>query len=261
MGSTTRNKIAQSPASSIRAASISSPSNDRKNCRSRKMARLAGKAEAMYSSGGYEPPFAVRAKLQLPAKRQIARTIASLVDDGQAIILDAGTTGVAIAEHLSHRQITVCTPSLRIAAALVSSASVRLMVTGGMVRPGEQSLVGPETARKLLSAAHADHGFTEWHPDDAAVKRTALGASSRCIVACDANKIGRTAFARICALNAADLLVTDAAITVEQRSALEAHGLEVLIAGLGTIDSAAVTSHNGTENAESDDGEWSYADD
>jgi DeoR/GlpR family transcriptional regulator of sugar metabolism len=155
---------------------------------------------------------------------------------------------------------------------MVSSSSVRLMVTGGMVRPGEQSLVGPETARMLedyhfdlyimtVSAAHADHGFTEWHPDDAAVKRTALGASSRCIVACDANKIGRIAFARICALNTADLLVTDAAITDEQRSALEAHGLEVLIAGLGTTDGAAVTSHNGTENAESDDGEWSYADD
>jgi len=235
------------------------------------MARLAEKAEAMYSSGGYEPPFAVRAKLQLPAKRQIARTIASLVDDGQAIILDAGTTGVAIAEHLSHRQITVCTPSLRIAAALVSSASVRLMVTGGMVRPGEQSLVGPETARKLedyhfdlyimtVSAAHADHGFTEWHPDDAAVKRTALGASSRCIVACDANKIGRTAFARICALNAADLLVTDAAITEEQCSAFEAHGLEVQIAGLGATDAPAATSHKGTENSQSNDEDWSHAD-
>jgi hypothetical protein len=48
MGSTTRNKIAQSPAPSTRAASISSPGNDRKNCRSRKMARLAEKAEAMY---------------------------------------------------------------------------------------------------------------------------------------------------------------------------------------------------------------------
>jgi DeoR family transcriptional regulator of aga operon len=133
------------------------------------------------------------------------------------------------------------------------------MVTGGMVRPGEQSLVGPETARKLLSAAHADHGFTEWHPDDAAVKRTALGASSRCIVACDANKIGRTAFARICALNAADLLVTDAAIPAELCSAFEAHGLEVQIAGLGTTDAAA-TSHKGTENSQSNDEDWSHAD-
>ncbi|MGD0808885.1 MAG: DeoR/GlpR family DNA-binding transcription regulator [Acidimicrobiales bacterium] len=223
------------------------------------------------SSGSYEPPFAVRAKLQLPAKRQIARVVASLIDDGQAVILDAGTTGVAIAEQLSQRQITVCTPSLRVAAALVSSSSVRLMVTGGMVRPGEQSLVGPETGRMLedyhfdlyimtVSAAHADQGFTEWHPDDAAVKRTALGASSRCIVACDANKIGRTAFARICALNAADLLVTDSAITEEQRSALEAHGLEVRTAGPGDNDGLGATSHNGSDNARSNHGDWSRDD-
>jgi DeoR/GlpR family transcriptional regulator of sugar metabolism len=146
------------------------------------------------------------------------------------------------------------------------------MVTGGMVRPGEQSLVGPETGRMLedyhfdlyimtVSAAHADHGFTEWHPDDAAVKRTALGASSRCIVACDANKIGRTAFARISALNAADLIVTDPAITDEQRSALEAHGLEVRIAGPGPTDGPEVRSLSGSNNAESNHGEWNYGED
>jgi DeoR/GlpR family transcriptional regulator of sugar metabolism len=111
-----------------------------------------------------------------------------------------------------------------------------------------------------VSAAHADQGFTEWHPDDAAVKRTALGASSHCIVACDAHKIGRTAFARICALSAADLLVTDAAITDEQRSTLEARGLEVRIAGLETADDPASRSDNGSESAQNNRGDWSDAD-
>jgi DeoR/GlpR family transcriptional regulator of sugar metabolism len=213
------------------------------------------------SSGSYEPPFALRAKLHVPAKRQIASLVAGLVDDGQAVILDAGTTGVAIAEQLSHRQITVCTPSLRVAAALAASSSVRLMVTGGMVRPGEQSLVGPATGRMLedfhfdlyimtVSAAHADQGFTEWHPDDAAVKRAAIGAASHCIVACDASKLGRTAFARICALNAVDLLVTDMAVTEEQRSALEARGLEVRVAGPWTNNGQAPGSHNGGETVQ-----------
>jgi DeoR/GlpR family transcriptional regulator of sugar metabolism len=190
------------------------------------------------SSGSYEPPYAVRSKLQVTAKQQIATTVAGMVDDGLTVILDAGTTGVAIAEQLSNRQITVCTPSMRVAAALMSSSSVRLMLTGGLVRPGEQSLVGSAAGRMLedyhfdlyimtVSGADVDQGFTEWHPEDAAVKRTALRAASRCLVACDSSKIGRTAFARICGLSAAEVLVTDSAITDEHRSALEARGLEV----------------------------------
>lgn len=199
------------------------------------------------SSGSYEPPFALRSKLHVAAKQQIAVAVAGLIDDGQTVILDAGTTGVAIAEQLSNRQITVCTPSIRVATTLVSSGSVRLMVTGGMVRPGEQSLVGSAAGRMLedyhfdlyimtVSGADVDEGFTEWQPDDAAVKRTALRAASRCVVACDSSKIGRTAFARICGLSAAELLVTDSAITYEQRSALEARGLEVRIAVQGGAD-------------------------
>jgi DeoR/GlpR family transcriptional regulator of sugar metabolism len=193
------------------------------------------------SSGSYEPPFPVRAKLHMAAKRSIALTIAGLVDDGQTVMLDAGTTGITIAECLLDRHITVCTPSVRVAGVLASSPSVRLMVTGGMVRPVEQSLVGPAATRMLedyhfdlyimtVSGADAEQGFTEWHPDDAAVKRSALRASSRCLVACDASKIGHAAFARICGLDAAELLVTDIAITDDQRAALEARGLEVRVA-------------------------------
>jgi DeoR/GlpR family transcriptional regulator of sugar metabolism len=192
------------------------------------------------NSGSYEPPFAVRTRAHAAAKRRIAAAVRDLIDDGQTVILDAGTTGVAIAEQLAERYITVCTPSLRVAATLVSS-SVRLLLTGGILRPGEQSLVGPAAVRMLedhhfdlyvmtASGIHVDHGFTEWNSEDAAVKRAALRVASNCIAACDASKIGHTAFARICGLEAVGLLVTDAAASDEQRTALAAAGLEVRIA-------------------------------
>jgi len=199
------------------------------------------------NSGSYEPPFPVRAKLHAPAKQQIGAAVAALVDDGQTVILDGGTTAMAVAEHLACRHITVCTPSLRVAGVLVSSATVRLMITGGMVRLGEQSLVGPAASSMLedyhfdlyimtVSALDVDQGFTEWHPEDAAVKRTALASSSRCIVACDSSKIGRTAFARVCPLSSAQLLVTDSRIADEQRAALEAHGLQVVTTPVGPLE-------------------------
>lgn len=193
------------------------------------------------NSGSYEPPFAVRSRRHVAAKRQIATTVGKLVDDGQTIILDAGTTGIAIAERLVDRHVTICAPSLRITQVLVSSPSVRLIVTGGMVRPGEQSLVGSAAVRTLqdhhfdlyimtVSGAHLDHGFTEWNPDDAEVKRAALRAASRCIVACDSSKIGHTAFARICGLDAVDMLVTDGRVPEDQLKIFREKGLNVCIA-------------------------------
>jgi DeoR/GlpR family transcriptional regulator of sugar metabolism len=193
------------------------------------------------ASGSYEPPFAARAKLNVDAKRNIAREVATRIGDGETVILDGGTTAAAIAEQLLGREITACTLSLRVADILSGSTSVRLMVPGGIVRPGERSLVGPAALRifedhqfdvyvMTVSAVHIRAGLTEWNLDDAAVKRAALAAANRCIVACDASKFGKTAFGRICGVERADYIVTDAAIPAGQRAAFTAADVELLIA-------------------------------
>lgn len=193
------------------------------------------------ASGSYEPPFAARAKLNADAKRSIASLVPTLIGDGETVILDGGTTAAAIAEELLSRDITVCTPSLRVADVLSGSASVRLMVPGGIVRPGERSLVGPAALRifedhqfdvyvMTVSAVHIRAGLTEWNLDDAAVKRAALAAANRSIVACDASKFGKTAFGRICGVEQADFVVTDAAIPADQRKLFTAADVDLRVA-------------------------------
>ena len=193
------------------------------------------------ASGSYEPPFAARAKLNPAAKRDIAALTSTLISDGETVILDAGTTAAAIAEELMGRDITVCTLSLRVADVLSGSSSVRLMIPGGIVRPGERSLIGPAALRifedhrfdvyvMTVSGVHIGAGLTEWNLDDAAVKRAALSAANRCIVACDASKFGKTAFGRICQVEQADVIVTDAAIPAEQRTAFTAAAVELRVA-------------------------------
>jgi len=116
---------------------------------------------------------------------------------------------------------------------LASSPNTRVMVPGGLIRPGELSLTGPAAERTLadhrfdtyvmtVSAVDASAGLTEWNVEDAAVKRAALASSSRCIVACDSSKFGQTAFARIAALDAADLIVTDSGLAAEHRNVVAA---------------------------------------
>lgn len=196
---------------------------------------------ARSSSGSFEPPYAMRARLNLEAKRAIAASVARLVTDGQTLILDGGSTGAAIAEELMGRELTVCALNLRVAQILSSSPATRVMLPGGQIRPGELSLIGPSAQQMLaehrfdsyvmtVSAVDAGAGLTEWNVDDAAVKRAALAASARCIVACDSSKFGQTAFARIAPLAAADLIVTDVDIDADQRQAVAVGGTTLHIA-------------------------------
>ena len=185
------------------------------------------------ASGSFEPPFALRARLNLDAKRAIAADIAGRLTDGQTVVLDGGSTGAAIAEAIAGRNLTVCALNMRVAEILASSPSTRVMVPGGLIRPGELSLTGPAAERTLadhrfdtyvmtVSAVDVSAGLTEWNVEDAAVKRAALASSSRCIVAADSSKFGQTAFARIAALDAADLIVTDPNLDAEHRNVIAA---------------------------------------
>lgn len=109
------------------------------------------------------------------------------------------------------------------------------MVPGGFIRHGELSLTGPAAERTLqdhrfdlyvmtVSAVDARAGFTEWNVDDAAVKRSALAASARCIVACDSSKFGKTAFARIAGRDTADIIIIDTDIDARHRRELSVSG-------------------------------------
>ncbi len=193
-------------------------------------------------SGSYEPPFALRARLNVEGKRRMAQVVRSLVKSGQTVILDGGSTGVAIAEAICDLAVTVCTHSMRVANVLLGSATARLMVTGGIVRPNEQTLVGPEALQMLAayrfdtflmtaSGAHVQHGLTEWNPEDGEVKRAALAAAERCIATVDAGKFGHTAFARVASWDEVDDLVTDEEPPDELLGRLEDCGVRVHVAG------------------------------
>jgi DeoR/GlpR family transcriptional regulator of sugar metabolism len=192
-------------------------------------------------SGSFEPSFSMRSRLHVDAKKAIAATVARELIDGQTVILDGGTTGVAIAEALVGRDLTVCALNTRVADILVSAPATRVMIPGGTIRHGELSIIGPAAERTLTdfrfdvyvmtaSGVDATAGLTEWNVDDAAVKRTALSSARNCIVACDSSKFGHTAFARIASLDVADLIVTDAALPSDQHQAFAATGTSLRIA-------------------------------
>ncbi len=192
---------------------------------------------------GTEPPYAVRALRRQAAKQAVGRHVAALVEPGETVLIDAGTTTVEVARALADRErLTVVALSLQVTTLLADRPGIRLLTPGGEPRPGELMYVGEITRRTLeelrfdtyvmsIGGITVEDGLTEFCLDDTAVKRAALASSRRVILAADSSKVGQVAFSRVAGLDAVDLLVTDAALAAEDRDRLAEAGLRVEIAG------------------------------
>lgn len=181
------------------------------------------------------------------AKRAIGRRAAGLVNSGQSILLDVGTTALAVAHALVDRrdleELTVVTNGLTIALALEAAMPrFTVVVTGGTLRPLQHSLVNP-FASSLLDTLHLDiafigcngvheeRGVTNVNLPEAEVKRRMVAAAERAVVIADPSKLGRTRLGRIGTLDDFDTLVTSTDAPADVVGRLRAAGLRVLLAG------------------------------
>jgi len=192
-------------------------------------------------SGSYEPPFAVRSRLGSAVKTRIGAAAAAMIGANETVIIDAGTTALMAARALrGRRQLTVCALSVPAAAELGDEPGIRLIATGGDVRAGEQSFVGPLAERVFddlrfdtfvlsIGGVHAEHGLTDFNPDDVRLKRAGVANSRRRVVVAESGKLGRVTFARIGPAQLADVLVTDEGADEDQVAALRAAGVDVVI--------------------------------
>jgi DeoR/GlpR family transcriptional regulator of sugar metabolism len=169
----------------------------------------------------FEPPFIIRESKHKKEKEIIGHIAASLVVDGDSIALDVGTTTLEIAKHLvSRHNLTVLTPNLRIATLLADKKEIRLILTGGIVRPGELSMVG-EIARRTvesfyvdklflgIGAIDADAGLTEYNLDDAVIKQSLIKNAKEVIVVADSSKFDKIAFSFVAGFDSVKYLISD----------------------------------------------------
>ncbi len=187
---------------------------------------------------GDEPPFNVRAAESTQAKVRIAAEVNRLLLDGEAVVIDSGTTGLEVARAIAGRRMTVVPLSLHAALALTSSAPTVVVIPGGELRPIELALVGPMTESGIRSlrfdtavitccGLSTTHGLTAHDLVEAAAKRAAIESSRRIVVAADAEKFARTALAAICAIDRIDVLITDSRAPANEVAAIERLGVEV----------------------------------
>jgi DeoR/GlpR family transcriptional regulator of sugar metabolism len=194
----------------------------------------------------YEPPSQIRSSRNIGAKRAIGRRAAEMIYDGDSIAFDVGTTAIEIVRALRDRQnLTIVTSSLPIANEVVSRFSldsqIRLILTGGVVRPRELSMIG-HIPKEVYEDLHVDRAFlgiggvsladglTEYNLEDAQVKKALVASADEIVVVADSSKLGRTTFASVASLSVVDVLITDAAVSPEFVDALRQRDIQVIIA-------------------------------
>lgn len=172
-----------------------------------------------------ERPFEESQVKASEAKEHIAVAAANLIEPGMSLLLDVGTTTAAVAREIVRRSnltdLTVITNGLSIALALEAAIPrIRVVVSGGTLRPLQHSLVAP-LAEAVLGRVHADlaivgcngvdveTGVTNINLAEAEIKSAMVRASERVIVVADGSKIGRVSLGLIAPLGEVDVLVTD----------------------------------------------------
>lgn len=186
---------------------------------------------------GEELPFALRLLDRADAKRRIAAAVADVLSDGEAVLLDSGTTAVLVGRELADRRLTVMPMSLHAASVLAPRESIRLLLPGGDVRPGELAMVGPLALASIgalrfdtavvTCCGLDDHRITTHDLGDAEVKRAMIRSAARVILAADSAKFRQTALAVVAPATDVDMIVTDADAPAETVESLRAAGLEV----------------------------------
>jgi DeoR family transcriptional regulator of aga operon len=187
-----------------------------------------------------DPTLREKEKLHRKEKMQIARTAARMVEEGQVVILDSGTTTTAIARALREfESLTVITNAVNIAAEL-SGSSLEVILTGGSLRKNSFSLVGP-IAEETLHRLNADilflgvdgfdlhYGLSTPNLLEAKVNRAMMDVARVTVAVCDSSKFGRRSLSSIAPVSEIQHLISDRGISKPDLAALKKLSLQITL--------------------------------
>lgn len=202
--------------------------------------RTHGGARLLQAPKSDEYVFNVRDTHQVAEKEAIGAACAALIQPGQNVILDSGTTCFHVAKHLGDKVAQVITNSLPIANLFSGSNRHEVHLSGGTIYPRLGTLVGPH-AVETFSRLHADvailsggglaaDGITNSHALLVDIQRAMIAGAAKVIFCLDATKFGRRSTFFLCDFADVDVVVTDAKAPADLIADLRARGIEVVTA-------------------------------
>src|SRR3989454_5934056 len=199
------------------------------------VARIRGGVRAL-QHGNSEVGFDLRLRLEVDRKRAIARAAAAMVNEGEAVALDASTTAYYLALELrSKRELVVVTNGLLVATALADAPGITVLVTGGMLRLSAMSLVG-DLGADVLRTTRINKGFLgarglslsrglmDLNPDEVRIKQEMADSCEQVYGILDGTKWHRSALLSFCPADQVDAIVTDSSAPADEVAAWRAAG-------------------------------------
>lgn len=198
----------------------------------------------------------VRARLHPEAKRRIGEKAAEYVTDGASVIINGGTTTLEAVEHLRAKRLRIVTNNLLLPTRIAESSVDEIFFVGGPVRAASKTTVGPlssalgteragdfgvhcDVALIGVGAVSVKQGFSTSDLAEAQLMRDMLHHADKVVVLADSWKFGRSLFARVGELDAADVVVTDEAPGADIAEALTAAGVSVQVVSERSAGGAA----------------------
>lgn len=195
---------------------------------------------AVVKSGtSFEPSFEEKETEKRAEKVEIGVIAASMIEDGDTIILDSGTTSLEIARHINSKNIIVITNSIDIASELSRMDGIEVVATGGSIRKNTRAMVGHITERVLsnfrvdkafigANGISIEDGITTPNFTEAQTKKAMINVANKVIICADSSKFDKVCFSVICPLRAASAIITSSDIEEKIISEYKDSGVEIL---------------------------------
>lgn len=206
---------------------------------------------AILIKANFETKYINRKSINEAEKRSIAKRAAELVEDGDTLYIDYGTTALFFAQEiLCKKDLTIITNSLPIANELVDYSDFEIIIIGGNVRKNEKSLFGPIAYRSIerlyvdkgffgIGSIDIKAGYTNVHMGEAEVSRLMMVNSQKTIMMADYTKFKSIAMNQVASSEEVDFLITDCNTGVEILNQLREKNKKVIIVqteGSGLIE-------------------------
>lgn len=190
----------------------------------------------------FEPSFKEKEDKRHIEKLYIGKIAAAMIEDGDTIILDSGTTTLQLAKYIKAKNITVITNSIDIASELSNRSDIELIVTGGVFRITTRALVGPITEEVLknfkvdkafigANGLSVEEGITTPNISEAHIKREMMKSASKVILVADSSKFNQVSFAVISPVTAIDLIITNSDLNENVVKEYKDIGIEIIKKG------------------------------
>lgn len=191
-----------------------------------------------------EPEYETKMQLNAPQKKAIGREALNYINDGDTLIIDAGTTCLEIAMHIAvatFSGLSVITNDILSCNELSANQNIKVIMLGGITRNNYHNVYGPY-AESIVSNLRANkfffafdgftdkRGFSSTFLEEIPLKQKMIESSSSVIAVSDSSKIGEDALYKICGPEKIDRIITDNWVSDLQRDSIIAQGIEISIA-------------------------------